>query len=143
MPGGTTNETIRLTPLPQLMPGALLRERTWTNANVAVRTSFYLLQPRGVCICTAPLIRFVQTRITGLSSDPVVLTNYFSQTYDAGRHNWGEEFIFEPRLETGLPQSTLAELNAANVQLLYVQTYERTNATFYVLGLDGMFRALP
>ena len=140
--GGTTNETIRLTPFPQLMPGALLQERTWKNTNVAVQTSFYLLQPRGVCICTAPLIRFDQTRITGLSSDPVVLTNYFSQTYDAGRHNWGEAFIFEPRLEPGLPQSTLAELRAANVQLLYVQTHD-TNATFYVLGLDGKFRALP
>ena len=140
--GGTTNETIRLTPFPQLMPGALLQERTWKNTNVAVQTSFYLLQPRGVCICTAPLIRFVQTRITGLSSDPVVLTNDFSQTYDAGRHNWGEVFIFEPRLEPGLAQSTLTELNAANIQLLYVQTYD-TNATFRVLGLDGKFRTLP
>ncbi len=46
------------------------------------------------------------------------------------------------RLEPGLPQSTLAELNAANIQLLYVLPNE-TNATFYVLGLDGKFRVLP
>jgi len=69
-------------------------------------------------------------------------TNYFSQTYDAGQHNFDEAFIFEPRLEPELPSSTLAELNAANIQLLYVLPNE-TNATFYILGLDGKLRELP
>ena len=52
---------------------------------------------------------------------------------------------FEPRLEPGLPQSTLAELNAANIQLLYVRHVipNETNATFYLLGLDGKLRTLP
>src|SRR5207247_7000166 len=105
--GGTTNEAIRLTPLPQLTPAALLQERTWAKTNVTVQTSLYWPKP-GICAgCTYPLIRFVQTRIAGLSSDAIVLTNYFSQTYYAGVHNFVDEFIFELRLVTGLTHSTL------------------------------------
>jgi len=144
--GGTTNETIRFTPSPQLLPSARRQERTWAKTNVAVQTSFYWPKEPDACAgCTAPLIRFAQTRISGMSSNPILLTNDFSQTYNAGPHNFGEEFIFEPRLEPGLPQSTLAELNAANIQLLYVRHVipNETNATFYLLGLDGKLRTLP
>jgi hypothetical protein len=142
--GDRTNETVRLTPSPQLLPSAVFQERIWAKTNLTVQTSFYWLKPLYCAGCTYPLIRFVQTRITGMTSDAIVLTNYFSQTYDAGVHNFGEAFIFEPRLEPGLPQPTLAELNAANIQLLYIQN-ERpdTNATFHLMGLDGKFRTVP
>ena len=86
-------------------------------------------------IYTAPLLQFVETRITGLTTDPIVLTNCYSQTYGPGHHNFTEEFIFEPRLDPGVPPATLAQLNAANIQLIYVFWSGGTNALFYALGL--------
>ena len=89
---------------------------------------------------TAPLIRFVETRITGLTTAPIVLTNYFSQTHRPGHHNFTEEYIFEPRLEPGLSPATLAELEAANVQLFYVFLGHSPGPIVRVLGLDQEFR---
>jgi len=148
-PTTTTTETILLWPCPQLHPGAILRERTFapldaTQPNVTVETSYYWPNPpRGVVAgYTAPLIHFVETRITGLTTNPIVLHNYYSQTYRPGHHNLSEEFIFEPRLEPGLPQATLNELNAANIQFLHVHWHGDTGTTFTLLGLDGKFRGL-
>jgi len=139
-----TNETVSLEVQPVLMPGAVLQERTLVKTNVAtIQTSFYWpKEPGGIMIYTAPLLRFVETRITGLTTDPIVLTNCYSQTYGPGHHNFTEEFIFEPRLDPGVPPATLAELNAANIQLIYVFWQGGPNAVFYVLGLDQKFRPL-
>jgi hypothetical protein len=148
-PATTTNETILLQPCPQLNPGAILRQRAFTPSdktrpNVTIETSYYWPSPpRGIVAgYTAPLVRFVETRITGLTTNPVVLHGYYSQTYRPGHHNFSEEFIFEPRLEPGLPQATLNELNAANIQFLHVQWNSGGESIFTVLGLDGMFRPL-
>ena len=142
-PTTTTNELVVLEPCRDLTPGALLQQRTMTNNKVAVQTSFYW--PPGPTFSagyTAPLIRFVETRITGLTTNPIVLTNYFSQTYRPGHHNFTEEFVFEPRLEPGLPAATLAELNAANIQLLHVWWGGENFFVFNVLGLDRIIRRL-
>lgn len=145
----TTNEAILLLPCPQLHPGAILRERTFTPSDatqrpVTVETSYYWPNPpRGVVAgYTAPLIHFVETRITGLTTNPIVLHDHYSQTYRPGHHNFSEEFIFEPRLEPGLPQATLSELNAANIQFLHVHWHGDPGTTFTLLGLDGNFRGL-
>ena len=71
-----------------------------------------------------------------------MLTNYYSQTYGPGHHNFSEEYIFEPRLEPGLLSGTLAQLNAANIQLIYVYWPGGANAMMWVLGLDQKFRRL-
>jgi hypothetical protein len=121
-PATVTNETVRLEPRPTLSPEAILQERLLVRTNVAtVQTRFYWpKEPQGVIIYTAPLLQFAETRITGLTTSPIVLTNAYSQTYGPGHHNFSEEFIFEPRLEPGLSPATLAELQAANIQLIYV-----------------------
>ncbi len=91
---------------------------------------------------TAPLLRFIETRISGLVADSIVLTNYYSQSYGAFHHNFFESFVFEPRLEPGLPSSTLAQLNAANIQLLYIYSSGNRPVVLYVLGFDQKFRRL-
>jgi hypothetical protein len=143
-PTTTTNELVVLEPCRDLMPGAILQQRTMIKTNVTVQTSFYwpLPGPGFAGGYTAPLIRFVETSITGLTTNPIVLTNYFSQTYRPGHHNFTEEFIFEPRLEPGLSPSTLAELNAANIQLLHVWWGGGNVFVFNVLGWDGIIRRL-
>jgi hypothetical protein len=146
-PTNTTIEAVLLVPRPKVLPGALLQQRTFATNAVNIATSFYWpAAPFASAGYTAPLVRFVQTSIMGLTTDPILLTNYFSQTYRPTHHNFTEEFIFEPRLEPGLPAATLAELKARNIQLIYVFRgflgFGTTNTTVRVLGLDQAFRSL-
>ncbi len=122
----------------------VLQERSFQTNGLTVQTSYYWPKPPGGVVAgyTAPLLSFVQTQITGLTSEPLVLTNYFSQTYGAFHHNFYEEFIFEPRLEPGVSPSLLEELNTANIQLLYVFSEGNRPLRFYALGLDGKLRSL-
>jgi hypothetical protein len=53
-----------------------------------------------------------------------------------------EEFLFEPRLEPGLPPATRAELEAANIQLIYVSAWGTRANLFYVIGFDWTLRRL-
>ncbi|MGH8245270.1 MAG: PEP/pyruvate-binding domain-containing protein, partial [Gammaproteobacteria bacterium] len=147
-PTTTTDETVLLVPCPQLHPGAILRQQIFTGTNAAngrlvtVDTTYYWPRPpRGVVAgYTAPLIQFVETRLTGLTTNALVLRGYYSQTYRPGHHNFSEEFIFEPRLEPGLSPSTLAELSAAIVQFLHVHWHGEDRVTFTVFRLDGSIR---
>jgi hypothetical protein len=142
-PTTTTSETVRLERCPELHPGALLQQRTVTKPNsVTIETSFYWPKPPGASAgYTAPLVRWVETRITGLTTNPMVLTNYYSQTYRPGHHNFTEEFIFEPRLDPAVPPATVAELNAANIQLIHVSRGFEADIV-HLLGYDGKFRRL-
>ena len=109
---------------------------------VDIQTTFYWPNdPPAAAGYTAPLVRFVETRINGLTTQPIVLTNYYSQTYRPGHHNFTEEFIFEPRLEPGLPASTFAELEAANIQFLHVEL-GFVEPIINVLGMDQKLRKL-
>lgn len=144
-PTTTTNEFAVLEPLPEILPGMLLQQRTAIRTNiVTMQTSFYWPDAGDGFAggYTAPLIRFVETRITGLTTAPIVLTNYFSQTHRPGHHNFTEEYIFEPRLEPGLSPATRAELEAANIQLLYLYLGFGPQPIIRVLGLDQQFRDL-
>lgn len=145
-----TQEVVRLT-APQLPDStSIRRDQTFslTNRNngqvLSVRTVFYWPKhPFGVDAgYTAPLLRFEETRISGLLSEPVVLRGYFSQTYRPGHHNFTEEFIFEPRLEPGLPVHLLTELRNANIHLLHVHWLGENNVRCRTLGWDGLFRNL-
>jgi hypothetical protein len=145
----TTNESVVLRPCPPLSAGVILRQHTFTATNAAkggtitVETSYYWPRtPSGaVAGYTAPLVHFVETRISGLTTNAIVLRDYYSQTYRPEHHNFGENFIFEPRLEPGLPQTTLDELTAANVQFLHIQA-GGLDTPFTALGLDGVLRKL-
>lgn len=139
----TTNEIAFLEPRRVLGPTDILKRYTASKPGVVdVEIQFYWPnEPPASAGYTAPLVRFVETRITGLTTQPIVLTGYYSQTYRPGHHNFTEEFVFEPRLEPGLPASTLAELQAANIQMLYVHL-GFTEDIFYVVGLDQKMRKL-
>ncbi len=139
----TTNEIAFLEPRRVLGPNDILKHRTASKPGaVDIEIKFYWPnEPPAAAGYTAPLVRFVETRITGLTTQPIVLTGYFSQTYRPGHHNFTEEFIFEPRLEQGLPASTLAELEAANIQFLHVEL-GFVDPVINVVGLDQKLRKL-
>ena len=144
LPTTTTNELVFLEPCAQIVPGSSLRQRTLSHTNgVNIQTSFYWPKaPVASGGYTAPLIRFAETRITGLTTNPILLTNHFSQTYRPGHHNFTEDFVFEPRLEPGLSASTLAELTAADIQLIHVWWGGGNIFIFNVLGFDQTIRRL-
>ncbi len=139
----TSKETVRLAPCFVPNEEDILVQRTMTDGGVSIETRFYWPPyPKGPTAgYTAPVARWVETKINGLVSSPITLRAYYSQTYQPFHHNFAETFIFEPRLEPGLPQSVLDELAAKNVQLLHV-FYNGNSAEVTLLGLDGKFRKL-
>jgi len=143
-PTNTTTETVSLQPRFPASTVGVLQQRSFVTNGVGVDISFYWPKPPEGVVAgyTAPLLRFVETRITGLVPDTIVLTNYYSQSYGAFHHNFYEEFVFEPRLEPGLSASTLAQLNASSIQLLYIYSTGSQPVVLYVLGLDQKFRRL-
>jgi len=139
----TTSEIAVLEVCRPLRPGDILVQRRMGKPGVVdiVTTFYWPNEPPAAAGYTAPLVRFVETRITGLTSQAIVLTNYYSQTYRPGHHNFSEDFIFEPRLEPGLPTAVLQELEAANIQLIHGH-WGIDPPPINALGLDQKLRKL-
>jgi len=117
-------------------------QATFEGSNgLRIETSYwYPPPPRGATAgYTAPALKWDQTRITGLTSEPIVLSGYFSQTYAPFHHNFGGQYIFDPRLEPGLTDNARAELAAANVAYLVVLEQEGISE-IWALGGDGALR---
>ena len=76
------------------------------------------------------------TTITGLTTSPIVLTGYYSQTYRPQHHNFSNDYIFDPWLEPGISATTLNELQAANIRLLFISS----STEIWVLTLDGQLQ---
>jgi hypothetical protein len=112
-----------------------LQQRSLTGGDgTTVSTSFYWpAEAEGaVAGYTAPAIRFVETVIDGLTSTPIVLQGEYSQTYRPEHHNFGENFLFEPALEPGIPQQQLDELTAAGVRTIHVyHDFSTVTLTYY------------
>ncbi len=69
---------------------------------------------------TKSLVGTMETRIEGFTTQPIVLTNFYSQTLGLLHSGAGRHFLFEPRLEPGLAPSLLSELTARDIRLIYV-----------------------
>jgi hypothetical protein len=143
-PISTTREEVMIVPRSLVGPRSLLQHRVMTLGALVIESSFYWPEPpKGIVAgYTAPLIAWVETTIAGLTAEPIVLRGFYSQTYRPEHHNFSENFIFEPRLEPGLPQSILDELQGKDIQLIYVfLDRDQPNAPdVRLLGFDGRFR---
>jgi hypothetical protein len=140
-PIAVTEETVMLTPRPVVTPDCVRQTRSITNGSVIVRTTFYWPKdPALIPYYTAPLVQFAETRIEGLTAQPLVLSNYFSQTYSPFHHNESEEFVFEPQRDPNVTEQQRAELTARNVQAIYVCYACWPDTYLQLLGCDGSFR---
>jgi hypothetical protein len=149
IPVMVNQHSVVLEPRRMLISTNHLQERTFPAGAVSVQTSFYWPKPpgRGIGDKTAPLVQWKETRIAGLTSEPITLRGDYAQTYRPGHHNFTEEFIFEPALEEGLAPSVLQELQAANVKLIYIQGEGLFGSpdeppVMMILGIDGNFRTI-
>lgn len=86
----------------------------------------------------SPLPPLAETRITGLTSEPLVLHSYYAQSAAPG--HWSAEYIFEPRLDPAVSAAQLRELEAADSRLLYVFHHIVEGVRVKVLGADGRLR---
>jgi hypothetical protein len=118
-------------------------ERSMEVGGVRIDTLYeYPPYPRGATAgYTAPAIRWQQTTVRGLTSEPLVLSGYFSQTYAPYHHNFGGQYLFDPRLEP-LSDVARAELLAADVAYLVVLDSDGPPPELWLGGFDGSLRAL-
>ena len=129
-PTFTTNEWVMLTPCPRPNIGDLFQDRQIGPVaikgvgTVSIRTRFYWPPPPSGATAgyTAPLVRWIDTTIQGITTTPIVLRGWYAQTYRPGHHNFSEEFLFEPRLDGGVPREQLDALRAKNVRMIYAET---------------------
>jgi hypothetical protein len=140
-----TNDQVCLQPRRAVRPDDPPRSSQFTGTNGFSITADYWtpLLAHFAIIKTIPLLAWNQTRITGLTTQPLVLTNYFSQTFRPGHHNFVDDYIFEPRLDPNVTAQQLSELSARNIKLLYLHDAPiATNRTVWALGFDDSVREL-
>jgi hypothetical protein len=93
------------------------------NIGVSIDTQFYV---RWSMMGPTPTsVQFEQTRIEGLTTEPIVLTGYYSQSIGGGAHLCPKNFLFEPALEPEISQEILDELESRNIRLIYYTTGAR------------------
>ena len=114
-PPGTTPYTCGRAPPPA--SDDIPQERTLSSNGISITSRFYYPPlPKGLTAWelgganTAPLKRWEQTTIKGLTTEPIVLKGYYSQTFRPEHHNLTEHFLFEPRLEPGISIAILSQL---------------------------------
>ena len=142
----TKNDTVKLVPGHPSDPaqeGSMLQTRSFSSGGLSIETQFYWPPyPKGPTAgYTSPLEKWVQTTITGLTVEPIILKGYFSQTYRPGHHNFWEDFVFEPSLDEELNSSKSSELQKKNVRqiLLFTDPWGQGGA-IKIIGLNGNLR---
>jgi hypothetical protein len=149
-PQSRTEDTIRLwTSCPDasvLEAGSMRVEKSFVGPDgLTVATAYWFPPPpRGPTAgYTAPIVKWEETTITGLASTPIVLRGYYAQTHRPAHHNFGGDYIFEPRLESGIDPAVLEELEALDIRYLVVVDIDSpTDNRFWVAGLNGSLRQL-
>jgi hypothetical protein len=138
----TTTDRVTLMPIDPVGPLSLRQTRSFGADGIAVETTFYWpAAPTGVVAgYTAPLQGWVETTITGLIPQPIVLRGDYAQTYRPGHHNFSEDFLFDPHLEPDLEPELRAELVSRNIRGLAATYGLDQNPVLWIWGLDDTLR---
>jgi hypothetical protein len=81
----------------------------------------------------------VETVLTGYTSEPIVLTDWYAQTYQPEHHNFVENFIFEPRLDPNMPGHLLEELRAKDIRMFFFRVgmiFDQGTGTYKLGAID-------
>jgi hypothetical protein len=144
-----TSDSATLVPRDSLIPEQTVQtRRIQTLGGVTIDPRFYWPADNDdgfTNLKTFPLAAWDKTTITGLTAQPLVLTNEFAQTYAPRHHNFIEVFLYEPALDPGVTPAQKAELELANVRLIHVYHDLALGGddVVRVMGFDGEFRILP
>ncbi len=145
--GMTRTDSIKLVPCRPVTLMDAYTTTQWSSdqPEVSFTTSFYWEPtipglPMGGY--TPPLVRYDQTVIEGLTSEPILLRSDFAQTYlPIAGHNM-DSFLFDPWLDTGVPLTQLKELDDQGIRLIHFGFH---SAAFYQddTGCNKLFSPLP
>ena len=113
---------------------------TGQGTNISIHTSYWLPYEASTDDCRCPLIRFAESRIEGLTSQPLVLRGYWSQTFNDVHHYQSQEFIFEPRLDPNVTSQQRQELAATDIARIYIHRNGLFGPILMIVGLDGNLR---
>ena len=135
----TKEETVRLEPCrgDELPPNSNYRERTFDGygyTDFSIVSRFYHPPfPQGPTAgYTEPMQKWLDTTITGFTDEPLVLSSIYAQSYRPGHHNFGEYYLFEPRLDPNVTQAQLDEL----AELDLVRIYWEWGSIFSIPNID-------
>ncbi len=129
--GTTLESNVQLEQVPneEIPFNAIPREHQFKTKNNEISIDIKHWWPDGpgpVNGYTAPLLQWDRTIINGLTTEPITLTGYYSQTYKPEHHNFGEWFLFEPALEETLSPQQKAELESAQIRQILMYTGDLT-----------------
>jgi hypothetical protein len=143
-----TSDAAQLIPRDNLIPELPVQtRRIQTLGGVTIEPRFYwhdFHDSSAVNLKVFPLAAWEKTTITGLTTQPLVLTSEFAQTYAPGHHNFFEIFLYEPALDPAVTAEQKTELQNANIRLIHV-FHDRGlggDDVVRVVGFDGQFRTL-
>ncbi|MBN2313694.1 MAG: hypothetical protein JXM79_07170, partial [Sedimentisphaerales bacterium] len=103
----------------------VLEECSFDDPNTGVSVTVHYYMRWSMMGGTPTSLQIEKTRIEGLTTEPIVLTGYFSQSVGGGAHLCPKYFLFEPALEPEISQAILDELEANNIRLIYYTTGAR------------------
>lgn len=143
--GWTTNDNVALWVRPPIDATSLPQERAISapQSGVQIVTRFFWpAPPKGdTAGYTAPNLGFTETRITGLTTEPILLRDVRSQTYSPWHHNSSETFIFEPAADPGVTSAQRTELAARDIHPL-VATVGSIHPALIAVRADGSGRTV-
>lgn len=133
--GATTSETafFETCVAPADVADAIQEVHVVGAGGLDVKTRYRYRKPRGAFEKTASLGAWESTGIRGLTTTPIVLRGWFSQTFRPNHHNFDESFAFEPALDDDLTAEQRQELDAKDVQAIFLVDAANTSGKLYVL----------
>ncbi len=138
-----TTESLRLMPCPPETPADTYDPRVYENPEYTVTTSLFWqpfpIPPGSGWALLPPFARFEETRIVGLTSQPLVLRSPFAQTVDPAWHSGGI-LLFDPWLDPDVPLAQLRELRDQNIRMIIPGFTETIPADG---GCDHLFTPAP
>lgn len=127
----------------QDVPNWFNRKRSVVKKSASLSTAYTLGIPNyggspAFIFKTPVLLDWKNTTLRGLSEEPIILNTFFSQTYQPGHHNFWENFIMDPLLESSTPIATLISLRERNIRYIYALAGDEVqqDGLAYV-GFDG------
>jgi hypothetical protein len=137
---------LRMPRNPNPMPHDVRYDATFTFSDENTTVTIRIIYTMGAYTLFGDdrwLVGTPETRIEGLTSEPIVLTNYFSQTMSMGHLSSAQSFLLEPRFEPGISPTIVSELEAMNIRIFSLATTSLHTSTpgLSIMGRDNTFRA--
>jgi hypothetical protein len=129
----------------------LNRNHSFEVGEASVSTKYVLglpmLEGRPAFIWKTPVLDKWNTGtiVSGLTTEPLEISDRFTQTYQPGHHNFWEVFWIEPSLLPGISTRTIEELQTADIRFIiatHPTSFPTHNPTIQIVGFDLKVREL-